>query len=188
MAEVKQSDLPAVAGDSVIVLRFRQDVRPRTKSFIRYYLQSRFFETVVMALGSGGPRINIQHLRHLSIPLPDESLSHALEDLSSAADRFHGWSSEADQILRSSFDITSPSEARQSLIQAGRTLRLRAEAAALLDNLGYTLRTRLPYPVAFERTFCSPWTELEGYWPARIGHPRRSARNSPIGVSAQTRH
>ena len=35
------------------------------------------------------------------------------------------------------------------MLQSGRTLRLRAEAASLLDNFSYTARTRFPHPVAY---------------------------------------
>ncbi|MFK4688198.1 hypothetical protein RKD22_001133 [Streptomyces pristinaespiralis] len=48
-----------------------------------------------------------------------------------------------------------PARARARVIDSGRALRLRAEAASLLDDLGHSVRTRFPYPIAYR------WRESE---------------------------
>lgn len=62
---------------------------------------------------------------------------------------------EADSLLASVFLDRTAAAARSRIIASGRGLRLRVEAASLLDDLGHTVRTRFPYPVA------SRWRETE---------------------------
>ncbi|MGV9617269.1 hypothetical protein [Nocardia xishanensis] len=87
-------------------------------------------------------------LAELVVPQPDQDLADALNDLETAKERLQQWQTQADEILASVFLIETPADARRKVIESGRTLRLRVDAASLLDDLGYTVRTRFPYPVA----------------------------------------
>ncbi|MFF7249825.1 restriction endonuclease [Embleya sp. NPDC008237] len=75
-------------------------------------------------------------------------MATALDELEAAKQRMGKWQEEADELLRSVFLDPSAAEARERITGSGRTLRLRVEAASLLDDFGYTVRTRFPYPVA----------------------------------------
>jgi hypothetical protein len=88
-------------------------------------------------------------LQELHLPQPDQALSAALNDLAEAAERFEAWHSAAEALLQSVFLDDSAKAARARIVESGRTLRLRKEAASLLDDNGYIVRTRFPYPVAY---------------------------------------
>ncbi|UFR07121.1 hypothetical protein KBP30_40975 [Streptomyces sp. Go40/10] len=94
-------------------------------------------------------------LRALPIPQPDEALAKVLDDVTAARTRHEEWQEEADSLLASVFLDRTAAAARSRIIASGRGLRLRVEAASLLDDLGHTVRTRFPYPVA------SRWRETE---------------------------
>jgi hypothetical protein len=80
--------------------------------------------------------------------LPDEALGAALDHVMQAGERLEGWRREADELLRSVFLDDSAAAARARVVTAGRKLRLRADAASQVDDFGYMVRTRFPYPVA----------------------------------------
>jgi hypothetical protein len=107
--------------------------------------------------------------KELHLPQPDEALSTALEDLARAATLFEGWRSEAQALLESAFTDDSPSVIRARIVNSGRNTRLRSDAAAQLDDAGYTFRTRFPYPVAYR------WREVEAAVSARSFKPAYEA-------------
>lgn len=151
IATVRQEDLPAVASDSLIVLRPRPSLDPSQADFALRFMRSPLARSLLAAM-SNRIRTDIQvsraALAGLSIPQPDRDLREALDDLEAAKQQLQAWCSEAEDILQSVFVDGSPAVARTRVIESGRALRLKVETASLLDDLGYTVRTRFPYPVA----------------------------------------
>jgi hypothetical protein len=152
IAEVGEEDLPAAVSDHVAVLRpIKPLSRPQAR-LITMFLRTPF------ALSLAGPRpatINIDALSKLPVPQPDEALTKALDELTAAKQQFKRWELEADSVIESVFLEKTAARARARVIDSGRALRLRVEAASLLDDLGHSVRTRFPYPVAYR------WRETE---------------------------
>ncbi|MEU6346469.1 restriction endonuclease [Streptomyces sp. NPDC046977] len=154
VALVEESDLPAAATSSLLVLRPVDALPTEYARLILGYLRSR---AVGMARNAVGlMRLSPEDLALLELPKADEALSAALEELRTAGQRLGGWSAEATYLASSVFDIgAGPETVRRSVIEAGQLTRLRVEAAAQLDDPGYIARTRLPYPIALR------WREVE---------------------------
>ncbi|MEU1785035.1 hypothetical protein ABZ553_03880 [Streptomyces sparsogenes] len=153
VAELTPQDLPAAATHMAIPLRPRPDLDAQQRRFAVLFLGmplARKFIGLRMGAHLGGSR-----LRALPVPQPDEALAKALDDVTAAGTRPVEWQEEADSRLASVFLDRTAGAARSRIIASGRGLRLRVEAASLLDDLGHTVRTRFPYPVA------SRWRETE---------------------------
>ncbi|MCX4745198.1 hypothetical protein OG455_06630 [Kitasatospora sp. NBC_01287] len=152
LAEVTAQDLPAAATHMVLPLRPREGLDPKLLAFAVMFLRTPAARSLTMWSGF---RLTGSKLRALTIPQPDDALTKALDDVTAARDRLRVWQAEAETLLASVFLERTPAAARDNIIRSGQTLRLRVEAAALLDDLGHTVRTRFPYPVA------SRWRETE---------------------------
>jgi hypothetical protein len=158
--EMADSDLPAAASDVVVTLRPRAPLTAPEHILILGFLRSQLARDLTAA-SADGMHLTWAALRELHIPQPDEALITALEDLAQAATRFEGWRSEAQALLESAFTDDSAAGTRARIVSSGRSIRLRSEAAALLDDAGYTFRTRLPFPLAYR------WREVEAAVSAR---------------------
>lgn len=154
VAEVQVEDLPAVSAHTVIVLRPNSSLRPHEIVLVKQYLRSPLAKTLVT--DGVGLHVRPSALRELPVPQPDETLSSALVDLNEAADRLNKWQTEAVSLVESALS-EEPRAARARLLRSGRLLRMRAEAAALLDDHGHAVRTRYPHPVAYRWR----WVEAE---------------------------
>ncbi|WP_333749158.1 restriction endonuclease [Streptomyces sp. IBSBF 2394] len=154
-ARVEEHDLPAAAVGSILVLRPVGTLTAEHARLILAFLRSE--DVGRLTKGSfGRMRLSPKDLHSLMLPKADEALSAALDELDTAGRRMSGWSAEATTLAGSVFDMdVSLEDARRSIIEAGRLTRLRAEAAAQLDDPGYIVRTRFPYPVALR------WREVE---------------------------
>ena len=159
--EVTDSDLRAAASDTVLTLRAKEPMTAPQRIITLGFLRSRHARDLAAAAADGGLHLTTSILKELQLPRPDEALSTALEDLAQAATLFEGWRTEAQAVLESAFTDDSPSVIRARIVNAGRSTRLRSDAAAQLDDAGYTFRTRLPYPVAYR------WREVEAAVSAR---------------------
>ncbi|MFD3840246.1 restriction endonuclease [Streptomyces sp. NPDC058642] len=151
-AEIGEEDLPAAASEQVVVLR---PIKPLSRPQAR--LITMFLRTP-LALTLAGPRLTtttMQALSTLPVPQPDEALTKALDELTVAKQQFKRWEQQADSVIESVFLEKTAAQARARVIDSGRALRLRAEAASLLDDLGHSVRTRFPYPIAYR------WRETE---------------------------
>lgn len=151
LATVRFEDLPVAAADHMQVMRPRDQRAARDRDFALRFLRTPVALTLLnaaLASINGTMHVRSAPLAELVVPQPDQDLADALDGLDSAKERLKQWQAQADDILTSVFRSDTPSEARRSLIESGRTLRLRVEAASLLDDLGHTVRTRFPYPVA----------------------------------------
>jgi hypothetical protein len=158
--EVTEEDLPAVANDLVITLRPKRPLSASERILILGFLRSPLARQFAAAAGSQA-NLSRDALREVHLPQPDEALSAALEDLARSATLFAGWRAEAQALLDSVFADDSAAGTRARIVGTGRKIRMRSEAAALLDDLGYTFRTTFPYPIAYR------WREVEAAVSAR---------------------
>ncbi|MEV4364460.1 hypothetical protein [Nonomuraea sp. NPDC049625] len=158
VAVVTEQDLPAVASNTIVVLRPRADVDQQQIRFAVMFLRTPLARTLV---GRSGHHVTVSRLAALPVPQPDEALTQAFDDLNAARLQLEEWQKEADSLLESVFTYETAAQARSKIIEQGRALRLRVDAAALLDDLGHTVRTRFPYPVAYR------WRETEARMSAR---------------------
>lgn len=159
--EVGEADLPAVANDMVITLRARRPLSAPERILILGFLRSPLARQLAAVAAGTQPHLSREALLDVHLPQPDEALSTALEDLAHAATRFADWHAEAQTLLDSVFADDSAAGTRARIVGAGRKIRTRSEAAALLDDAGYTFRTAYPYPVAYR------WREVEAAVSAR---------------------
>lgn len=153
LAEVTSQDLPAAATHMAVPLRPRADLDTQQLRFALLFLRTPLARTLIGR--QVGLHLGSSKLRALPIPQPDEALAKALDDVTAAKKHLESWQAEADSLLASVFLHKNADAARSRIIGSGRALRLRVEAASLLDDLGHTVRTRYPYPVA------SRWRETE---------------------------
>lgn len=158
VAVMTEQDLPAAASNSTVVLRPRANVDQQQIRFAVMFLRTPLARTLA---GRSGHHVIVSRLTALPVPQPDEALTQAFNDLNAARLQLEKWQKEADSLLESVFTYETAAQARSKIIEQGRALRLRVEAAALLDDLGHTVRTRFPYPVAYR------WRETEARMSAR---------------------
>lgn len=161
VAEISDPDLPAVASNTVITLRPKRILQAPERLLILGFLRSPLARNLAAASTGGSVHLNRSALRELHLPQPDEALSTALDDLAKAVGLFETWRSEAEMLLGSVFTDTSSKDTRARIVSQGRIIRLRSDAAALLDDGSYIVRTRFPYPVAYR------WREVEAAVSAR---------------------
>ncbi|AEW95531.1 putative restriction-modification system endonuclease/methyltransferase [Streptantibioticus cattleyicolor NRRL 8057 = DSM 46488] len=153
-AVATEADLPAVASDNVLVLRARAPLDPGYVRWILAFLRSSDLRAI--AIGTVGlVRVKRSELVNLEIPLLDDALAAALDDLAIVRERMSDWQRAATQLLQSAFRDRNVVQARERIIASGQTLRLRVEAATQLDEFSYTIRTRFPFPIA------ARWREVE---------------------------
>lgn len=153
-AQVTAENLPIAANHTTIALRPRQGLEPQQVRLALMFLRTKLARALV---GAAGAHVSVRQLQALTIPQPDEALAKALDDLTSVKQQLRNWEAEADTVLESVFLEKTAAQARSRVIRSGRTLRLRVEAASQIDDLGYTVRTRFPYPVAYR------WRETEAH-------------------------
>lgn len=148
--EVAAEDLPLAVSETVIILRPKEilGVDERDLAVVTHYLRSPTGRRLIAAERSNPLRLTPSDLRRVRIPRPDDSLRAALADLEDVNIQFAQWRSEAEDILQTAFAETPVRAIRTRIIDNGRALRLRREAAALIDDPSYIVRTRYPYPVA----------------------------------------
>lgn len=150
-AEVTQADLPAVAGDTVMLLRPRAELSREQRQFTLLYLQSPLARTLALSsspsLRNTG-RVLPSGIASLVVPVPDAALMTAIGHIQDAEKRFGQWRDEAGALLRSMFLSKGAEAQRAHIIESGLKVRSRADAAALVDDPGYFVRTRFPYPLA----------------------------------------
>ncbi|GAA1045173.1 hypothetical protein [Streptomyces murinus] len=166
VSEVGDDDLPAAASEHVIVLRPKVPLEAHKLRFILLFLRSPMAGPM---LAQAGVHILWRDLADLTLPQPDEALASALDNLEISKRRLEEWHSEADEVLQSVFLDQSAAQGRDRIVRSGQTLRLRVAAASLLDDLGHTVRTRFPYPVALR------WRETEAAMSVRDAGPAYQA-------------
>ncbi|MEU6972870.1 restriction endonuclease [Kitasatospora aureofaciens] len=153
---VGQIRIPAVVNHNLLVLRPTVPINPSQLRLITAFLRSSPQLRALCSTMKGDYQISAGNLRGLRVPEWDDALSAALGELDSAGSQMARWHQEAESLADNVFgDSEDPVQARRSIIRAGQLIRLRADAAAQLDDPGYIARTRFPYPLA------QRWREVE---------------------------
>lgn len=137
--EMSDLDLPAVASNMVITLRPKRTLQAPERLLILGFLHSPLAHELAAASADGNLHLSRAALRELHLPQPDEALSTALDDLAKAERLFETWRSEAETLLSSVFTDSSAKNARARIVSQGRTIRLRSDAAASLDDNSYII-------------------------------------------------
>ena len=158
IAEVPASALPAVAGSHVAVLRPRAIMAASERSFFLAYMRSGLARRMLGLTGAlnSGP-IPVTALVELPVPVADEQLLAAFEELADSADRTMAWHDDAQEVLTGLFENPSVNSARSDVLERGRLVRMRTAAAAALEDFGQKVRTRYPYPIAYR------WRSVEAH-------------------------
>jgi hypothetical protein len=172
VAEVTEQDLPAAPAHTTIALRARASTSPQQIRLVAQFLRTPLADRLV---GRSSVHITMKRMLKLPVPQPDDVLTAALDDLDAARHRLETWRNDAETLLESAFTSKTAMQARDRIVAQGRGLRLRVEAATLLDDLGHTVRTRFPYPVAYR------WRESE----ARISAGDQQAAYSAVLEAAE---
>lgn len=147
-AMITDSDLPAAAGRSLLVLRPRAELDPEEVEFYRTYLGTAVSRELMRSSRlAGSHQLNAVH--RLRLPRPDRDLLDALCDIRRARETLRSWADSQAGVTRATF-TGSASEARHDLISASRELRQRAEAATQVGSLDHRVATFYPYPVAYK--------------------------------------
>lgn len=142
-AMVRESDLPAAAATSLVVLRPKNPLSREEAEFYRSYLGSRrCLETMRI---SGMRRST--HFSQAPLPRPDGDLLDALEQIGAARRTLSTWTEEAMGLSTEAFEAPA-AETREQLIEKGRLLRLRVEAAEQIGTLEHRIANFYPYPIA----------------------------------------
>lgn len=144
--EVLEEDLPAVVGGSVVALRARHPLSDQHREFYKYYFGSRRFRKVMRAQPMGGA-IRLTRLGEAALPVPDSELVEALADLRRAREAFSFWAQEGVNLTTDAFE-GSAAKARSALIEQGRLLRLREEAARAVGSFDHRVANFYPTPIA----------------------------------------
>lgn len=144
--EVLEEDLPAVAGGALVVLRARQQLSGTHRAFYKYYFGSRRFRTAMLARPMGSSKVESE-VGEAPLPVPDSELVEALTDLRRARDAFSLWAQEGVKLETDAFE-GSAAKARSSLIEQGRLLRLREEAARAVGSFDHRVANFYPTPIA----------------------------------------
>src|SRR5205814_4952476 len=131
-------------GSQVLVLRPRGEFGVDAQAFVVAFLRSARAIELLRAEGATA-HVGARHVLDLEVPVPDAALSAALRDLDETAQLFDRWRREAEALTRSVFNEGSADEARLRVLQSGEVVRQRAQAAALMDDAGYRIRSRYPY-------------------------------------------
>jgi hypothetical protein len=149
VAEVAEDDLPLAASHTVVVLREATPLSgPQRLMALLFLRASPLVRTYLDSFG-GHVRISTPIFRRVPVPQPDETLTATLEGLEAARDRLQQWHNESEGLLSSVFHDENAVDARRRIMQSGRLLRMRADAAGLLDDFSHQVRTRYPHPVAY---------------------------------------
>ncbi|MEU7005663.1 restriction endonuclease [Streptomyces sp. NPDC046332] len=172
VAEVSEQDLPAAPAHTTIALRPRPSTTPQQIRLVAQFLRTPLADRL---MGRSNIHLLMNRLMELPVPRPDDALTTALDDLDAARNRLETWAREADALLESAFTHKTAAQAREKIMDRGRGLRQRVEAATLLDDLGHTVRTRFPLPVAYR------WRETE----ARMSAGEHQATYSAILETAE---
>ncbi len=100
-------------------------------------------------------RVDIDVLKNFPVPLADDELVSAIQQLTEARNAFSKW---IDQIESESNPIVMEATAlgsRRRILRAGQLARQRYRAAQQVEELDYRIRTQFPHPLAHA------WRELQ---------------------------
>lgn len=155
LAEVTDTDLPACAAHTVFVLRPRDRVPRESRKLAKLFLASEVARTLLRAEVGAPAHVTRSGMADLLIPQPDPALTSAMKELADAGRQFDEWRAQSEALLDSVFLDQTAAQARARVVESGRKLRLRVDAANLVDDFANVVRTRFPHPLSYR------WRSLE---------------------------
>lgn len=144
--EIKKDDLPMAAGTNLVVLRPKRPLKREELDFYRLYLGSAR-SRVVMRPSQMGGHLRLTDIKNCPLPVPDADLVDALGDIRRAQRLLSEWADQGLGLTSRAFEGPA-SDARRALIETGRQLRQRVEAAAQVGSLDHRIANFYPYPIA----------------------------------------
>ena len=144
--EIKACDLPLCAGNGLLVLRPKARLEPEEFEFYKLYLGTPRSRDVMRTTSLGSFR-RLSGLHRMPLPLPDADLLGALRDIRRAQESLKSWASEGVGLTSAAFSGPA-AEARRYLIETGRQLRQRVEAAEQVGSRDHRIANFYPYPIA----------------------------------------
>lgn len=167
IGEVTEDLLPAIARNTVLVLRFKPGLSVEARQTIFAYLRSAHAaeQLQIRALNLGATyRVTLSGLAGLPVPILDEDLSTAVKDINKSIYDLHVWAEEAERQRDALFEFTNPKKETLEIKKLGRLSRQRCDAARLVNDQQHRIRTQFPYPIAFRwRTVDASHPDMEGY-------------------------
>lgn len=162
--QLSSADLPLVADHNILVLRPGKALDAAHVDFLVDYLGSERAAALLAHETTGGLHVRPKQLRELLVPLPDESLRSALNDLRQTEQQLQTWAMEVETAINGILGDTTDDTGVLRLRSTGQLLRQRVAAARQLDDLGYRVRNLFPFPVALPwRRAITASRDLEGY-------------------------
>lgn len=101
-----------------------------------------------MRASSLGSHLRLTRLRSAPLPRPGSDLLDTLRDIRHAQDALDAWSLESASLTSTAFEGEA-AQARRKLIESGRRLRQRVEAARQVGSLDHRIANFYPYPIAY---------------------------------------
>ena len=163
-AQVLACQLPAVASQSVVVLRRSKSVDSSDMDVLVAMLRSQRFAESIAARSDGGLHLLRGWFGEMQIPVPEAGLKLAVSNLNDAIGHFEHWKQQAIRSRSVLFNFSSPVEMRNEILASGRLSRLRSAAAIAIDDASHRIRSLYPHPVAIRwRAAEVGLRGLEGY-------------------------
>lgn len=161
--DVENPQTLAAVSNSIIVLRPTLRLNENERLFIFNYLKSdQFLE--FLGLDNVTISINIDSIQKIPVPIPDESVSIALQSLEEASIQLKKLVDEVENAKDAIFKTQTGTDARINTLTAGRMARQRLEAAKLAEDYRHRIRTQYPHPLAYLwRVLEAGIPDIEGY-------------------------
>lgn len=151
---------PVTFSSTVIVVRPRPQLNPAQRqvllSFLRSPLAHRLANAKQMLASLGDCyRVTPSVLRDFPVPVADEELVTAIQQLNEAKTAFAQWTGHINQESNAILMETTATGSRRRMLEAGRLARQRHRAGQQVEELDYRIRTQFPHPLAYL------WRELQ---------------------------
>ena len=148
-----ESDRIAV-NHTIIVVRLHSNLHQIQRRLIVEFVSSPFvgdiYDRYYASLLGDLRRITVQQLRELKVPIAEEDILNAIDDLVLAKQAFSAWTEDVNRAINRVFTFSEASkEARISIMTSGKTARQRYQAASYIDDLNYRVSSLYPFPVSY---------------------------------------
>lgn len=167
IVEILNDRTPLIAASSVIVIRLDEKISEEQRQFIIAYLKSPLAAKLLKSKSSSVGnyfRLNANALNGLPLPQADEGMLLAIQNLNHSAAQFEKWKLEAEAARDSLFSESSFEDTRLKFLTVGRLARQRQEAALMVEDFNFRVRTQFPHPIAYRwRLIETSQPDLEGY-------------------------
>jgi len=151
---------PVAFSSTVIVVRPKATLNPAQRQVLFTFLRSPLSHRLgnakqVLSSLRDHLQVSSDVLRDYPVPLADEELVSAIQQLSEAKGALSGWIEEIDSESNAILEEATASGSRRRILRAGQLARQRHRAAKQVEELDYRIRTQFPHPLAYV------WRELQ---------------------------